>query len=379
MKKWYVLIGILLLVGLFLLMPNWTKAPTETTQTETAVVDRNEAVVSAPTETSTTRRLFAAEIQGVGLHYQFSAVIPSDWQATWIADTKAINLYDPKATGDSTLEQSQIFIRSFEANQFLTLQTVTIHEQTDTIVDGRPARRYDIEKKPGVAAFANQPNWRSSRHSVTDVRVTDDNPSIFYVIAKRPDLDQAVFDAFLASFRVRDQNVTGTESQTTDAIALEPVDGFLDRITKKPFGILINPATSPVQPERFSGYHTGADAEFGDVNDEVEVRAIADGTVEVARTADGYGGVVVIKHDIDGSTYHIVYGHLDPSQLPAVGTSLSKGQRIGQLGAGGSNETDGERKHLHLGVFTGSQPDLRGNVDTQDDLTNWLDPVSLYK
>lgn len=378
MKRWYLLLGALVLVGLFLLIPNRTTAPTETNQIELETEDR-ETPPETSTEISATRRLFAGEIPNVGLQYQFSAEIPSGWQAAWVGQTEAINLYDPSAGGDSSLEQSQIFIRFFEANRFLTLQTVTIHEQTDTTVDGRPTRRYDIEKKSGVANFTNQPSWRSSRHSVTDVRVTDANPSIFYVIAKRPELDQNVFDAFLASFRVRDQNVTGTESQTTRAAVVEPTQGFLDRITKKPFGIKIAPSTSPVQPERFSGYHTGADAEYEDTAGEVEVRAIADGTVELAQTADGYGGVVVIAHELDGTTYRTVYGHLDPANLPEVSAELKQNDPIGRLGDGASTETDGERKHLHLALYKGSEPNLKGYVDTETELKDWLDPVSLFR
>jgi hypothetical protein len=45
-----------------------------------------------------------------------------------------------------------------------------------------------------------------------------------------------------------------------------PVPGFPEEITKKPFGIFINPETSPVQPERFRGYHTGVDVEVVDVD-----------------------------------------------------------------------------------------------------------------
>src|SRR3989338_10346295 len=40
-----------------------------------------------------------------------------------------------------------------------------------------------------------------------------------------------------------------------------PLDNSSERVTKKPFGKYITPADSPVQPERFSGYHTGADFE----------------------------------------------------------------------------------------------------------------------
>jgi hypothetical protein len=35
-----------------------------------------------------------------------------------------------------------------------------------------------------------------------------------------------------------------------------------ERVAKKPFGIFITPQSSPVQPEHFRGYHTGADFEI---------------------------------------------------------------------------------------------------------------------
>ncbi|PIX90274.1 MAG: hypothetical protein COZ29_00885, partial [Candidatus Moranbacteria bacterium CG_4_10_14_3_um_filter_45_9] len=49
---------------------------------------------------------------------------------------------------------------------------------------------------------------------------------------------------------------------------IAPLDRASERVTKKPFGILIKKATSPVQQERFSGYHTGTDFEtFPDESD----------------------------------------------------------------------------------------------------------------
>lgn len=58
-----------------------------------------------------------------------------------------------------------------------------------------------------------------------------------------------------------------------------PIADFEGRITKKPFGIYITPQNSPVQPERFSGYHTGDDAEYGDVAADVPVYAVYDGQI----------------------------------------------------------------------------------------------------
>jgi hypothetical protein len=89
---------------------------------------------------------------------------------------------------------------------------------------------------------------------------------------------------------------TTPEVLTPTSKLVEPTKNFVQRVTKKPFGILIDKKTSPVQPERFSGYHTGADAEYADVKTDVPVVAIADGTVEYANTVDGYGGVIAVTY-----------------------------------------------------------------------------------
>lgn len=377
MKRWIAL-ATLLVIGLLVGGLIWYQAtrpeskPTSTTDETT--IPPVTAEPSAPSTSSEPefRRLYAAQIEGVGSAFRWSAEVPSDWQAEWVVEIESINLFDPSIEADSNREKSQIFIRSFSANQFLTLKTVKIHERSETTINDRPAVRYDIEKKTGVADFPNQPSWRSARHIVTDVRVSDDNPSTFYVIAKRPDLDQTIYDRFLETLKVVDEPTI----QATSVV--EPVDGFLNRITKKPYGLHVTPTNSPVSPERFSGYHTGADAEFDGVSTEVEVRAITDGTVKRSSTADGYGGVVVIEHVIEGTTYQVVYGHLDPSNLPAVGATVTQGERIGRLGEGGTAETDGERKHLHLGVYKGSAPNLRGYAASESELDSWLDPTTLF-
>ena len=153
---------------------------------------------------------------------------------------------------------------------------------------------------------------------------------------------------------------------------VEPVALFSQRITKKPFGIHITPATSLVQPERFSGYHTGVDIEYADINGDVPVYAITDGTVLLSRQASGYGGVVAIRHQVNGESVVAIYGHLDPAVLPATGDTVTKGEQIGILGEGNSPETDGERKHLHFAIHKDTQPDIRGYVSSQAELEQWL-------
>lgn len=152
------------------------------------------------------------------------------------------------------------------------------------------------------------------------------------------------------------------------------------RVTKKPFSIFVDPKHSPVQPERFTGYHTGADFEIlpGEENVDVTVRAACTGPVVEARQASGYGGVVVQSCRYDGAPVTVVYGHIRLSSVRAeAGAELAVGDPIGVLGTGYSAETDGERTHLHLGVHRGTDVNIRGYVATQMALADWLDPCSL--
>ena len=323
--------------------------------------------VTAP---SATKSINTDEIENVHQDYRFTATIPTSWQVEAVTTIESINLYDPATSGNAPLEKSQIFIRKFSANQFLTLSTVTIHDQKEATIANRPAVRYDIEKKAGAVNFPNQPSWRNERHIVTDIRVSDTNPSVFYVIAKRPDLDGTTYQQFLDSLVLGE-----TVSMST---LTPPTDDFKNRITKKKFGQLITKQDSPVQPERFSGYHTGVDVEFTDSKDEIAVRAVTDGTVLHSGTASGYGGVLAIQHAINDQPIVAVYGHLDPKTLKPKGSTVKSGEQIAVLGDDQSTETDGERKHLHLAFVKGSTFSLKGYVQTQSELQAWIDPLTYY-
>lgn len=157
-----------------------------------------------------------------------------------------------------------------------------------------------------------------------------------------------------------------------------PIAEFKQRITKKPFGIYITRENSPIQPERFTGYHTGDDVEYQDVTADVPVYAAADGTVVLSETASGYGGVFMLEIDLQGAKHTILYGHIRPSSLPQVGQNVTKGKQIGLLGTGYSSETDGERRHLHFAVLSDNRADIKGYVQTQSALSAWIDPLSLY-
>jgi murein DD-endopeptidase MepM/ murein hydrolase activator NlpD len=159
---------------------------------------------------------------------------------------------------------------------------------------------------------------------------------------------------------------------------IEPVVNFKSRVTKKPFGIYVTPSNSPVQPEKFTGFHTGADAEYGDVDSDTPLYAVSDGTIEYSGHVNGYGGVLVINQNINGQNTLCLYGHVAVSSIPPKGTTVTKGQSLGRLGHAYSSETDGERKHLHFAMIKENSIDFRGYVQTQSELDNWYDPLTFF-
>ncbi len=161
-----------------------------------------------------------------------------------------------------------------------------------------------------------------------------------------------------------------------------PVRGFNDRLTKKPFGIYITPKNSPVQPERFSGYHAGSDAEIAADEQDVDVPiySIAAGTVTFVGRISGYGGVTMVRHTVGGETVTALYGHVRlASASVKVGDEIAAGESLAVLGKGYSSETDNERKHLHFALLKGTSSVVKGYVQQQSQLSPWHDPAVWLK
>ncbi len=162
-----------------------------------------------------------------------------------------------------------------------------------------------------------------------------------------------------------------------------PMVHYTDLRTKKVFAQLI----SPDSEDRFSGYHTGDDIEVTDVtNDAVPVYAMASGEIVRKQWVAGYGGVVVIEfeerdNNNNISTYHALYGHLNLESIKySEGDTVLAGNQLGVLGAHESEETDGEREHLHFGVYeyTGTIR-FAGYVDNEADLIYWENPSEFMR
>lgn len=186
-------------------------------------------------------------------------------------------------------------------------------------------------------------------------------------------LGQGEGSAFPILSVMRDSEINLQE----DIDFISPLDRAAERVTKKPFGIFISPDNSPVQPERFMGYHTGADFETfsEEQNSDVIVRAVCEGRMLAKKSATGYGGVVVHACELEGDSITVIYGHVDLDSVDKkIGDTVYRGDHVGKLGKGYSEHTDGERKHLHLGFHKGNLLNILGYVSSQEELSEWIDP-----
>lgn len=192
----------------------------------------------------------------------------------------------------------------------------------------------------------------------------------------------AVIVIFASLFAFSIKNKTQLSNQIPSSALIQkpslPVADINNRITKKPFGIYVTPGNSPVSPEVFTGYHTGIDIEYEDVEGDVNIHTILDGKVLFSGQAQGYGGVIAIQHNIDNRPVIAIYGHLKPKSMIPINSEVKKDQVIGILGKGYTSETDHERKHLHFALYPGTKLNLLGYVQKESELLNWINPLSLY-
>jgi len=204
---------------------------------------------------------------------------------------------------------------------------------------------------------------------------------LYLLLRKTPQQQttQAPANGPSANTQAGNTETPATSNSTKAAVQLSPpLDRAKERVTKKPFGIYITPKTSPVQPEKFMGYHTGVDFEVfpEEQNIDVPIKAVCAGKLLVKRTASGYGGVLVQSCTLGNQPVTIIYGHMRITSVNHnAGDAIATGEQLGVLGTGYSAETDGERKHLHLGVHKGSAVNILGYVQNQGDLSGWLNAL----
>lgn len=164
----------------------------------------------------------------------------------------------------------------------------------------------------------------------------------------------------------------------------EPLPDADDRPTPLHFGLYVtpDPAQNPIDPpERFTGFHAATDFEIVDdeEGEDIPVYAVCTGTIAFSGWSEGYGGLITQYCTIDNQDVTVIYGHLAVDSLMPEGTDVRAGQKIGILGAGRSSDTDGTRKHLHLGIAKGHGGEVRGYVQDEAELELFLDPQDVLE
>lgn len=162
----------------------------------------------------------------------------------------------------------------------------------------------------------------------------------------------------------------------------QPLEHATNRPTPLHFGLHVtpDPETNPIDPpERFAGFHAAVDYEVSadELEAEVPVFAICRGRVVYSGYAEGYGGLVIHRCTLDGEQISVIYGHLSREGLVKEGKTVKSGQRIGVLAEARSRDSDGNRKHLHLGIHKGEDLDMRGYVQTEEELAEYIDPTTV--
>jgi len=187
-------------------------------------------------------------------------------------------------------------------------------------------------------------------------------------------------DAVVETSKIIVEDTLSKEDITEDTKSVIDKVSLLDKLhireIKKPFGIFITPEASPIQLERFAGYHTGTDFEISDdeIDADVMVHALCDGSVISKGFVRGYGGVLIQNCIIDGEAVTVLYGHLNIDTIQiGVGEVLQASDDVGLLGDDNSKQTDFERKHLHIGVHRGKNKNVRGYVQKKENVNDWID------
>jgi len=112
---------------------------------------------------------------------------------------------------------------------------------------------------------------------------------------------------------------------------------------------------------------------------DVPVFAVSDGRITFAGEVSGYGGLILL--DVTDDSHTALYGHVKLSGLKVkAGDSVKAGQELAYLGDAFSDDTGGERKHLHFGIYNGKEVYYRGYEKSEAAVQRkWVDPKLYLK
>ena len=165
-----------------------------------------------------------------------------------------------------------------------------------------------------------------------------------------------------------------------------PITHTQERITLKPYGTFVDAAFYKNKEDLFKsarpqGYHTGADFEIleGEQNKPIPVYAVGDGKILYAGDVNGYGGVILLS--LKNNSQTAIYGHIKTTGISIKkGDTISAGTVLTYLGNAFSDETGEERKHLHFGIYNGTDIYFTGHEKTKENLLKkWVDPIQFLR
>ncbi|MBI2984422.1 MAG: hypothetical protein HYY50_02260 [Candidatus Kerfeldbacteria bacterium] len=139
--------------------------------------------------------------------FDFSAALPLGWAAQYVEVSRAINFFDPRATGTGPIEQSRIFVTSEEGVDFPRASGPGSSQRRQLSVGGRQAVEFE---RQGETATAGQPTWLAPAHPVVEIRITQGHPTRYYIFARAPDLPTDTFEAFLRSLDIPAETAAGS-------------------------------------------------------------------------------------------------------------------------------------------------------------------------
>lgn len=193
-----------------------------------------------------------------------------------------------------------------------------------------------------------------------------------------------IFLVLGALIYIRNSSEPTPKTEAEKQQLIPPLEKFSQREKLLKFGMYVtpDPDQNPIDPpERFNGYHTALDIEIlpEELNEPVTVYAVCPGKIVSVDVAEGYGGVIIQTCTLNDQEVTILYGHIDPDSYKILqGQDIAAGAPLGNLGADKTPESGGTRKHLHLGIHKGSEIELRGYVQTQAELDDFIDPEPYF-
>jgi len=85
----------------------------------------------------------------------------------------------------------------------------------------------------------------------------------------------------------------------------------------------------------------------------IKLHAPLEGKVVVSEYEEGagnYGGMTVLEHNVNGSVFYSLYGHLSVKDLPKLGAIIKKGEAFASIGD--VHENGNWAYHTHMQVLT---------------------------